>query len=281
MASVVALARRLFSPTAGLAALVGISFVVGLWLFFPLTSLQQRLEQEILHQTGIAVQCSSLQHYGLLGLECPSLNVPLPQMRLEITKLAVSPSWQDLVRGRMAIAFKGHCLEGQLNGRLFRTGQIEIDVRNLQLDIAIPQWPQLHLDMRLDAANFNGVLMPRFSLDGLEARFGHVELDGLAELGIPLDSIACRDLDIRLGQENERLEIRCHSNQSAFPLTGEGYLVRLSDRLRSRVKLSLRVGPFSNEASEVEQFLKLFKTADDEGHYRVLVGGTLERLKLL
>lgn len=257
-------------------------FLIGLWLFFPASAVQQRLQLELSRQLRQSVEVGPLdwQLPATVAIEQIETASPLGPA-LNLSQLRLKPVWHRLFSSSPAVALQGQILNGHFALEFDRNQQLQLTAGDLQLDLPLPQWPTVRASASLRSLTGHGNTRFPGQLDQLELQLDDLQLAGLQQVGLAMDRFNLGSVLLRASQQKQRLTIdQLASRNGDLIINGSGF-IQLDRRLeRSKLNLTLTLSPAPQADPALGQLLSLLTKPDTNGRYPLRLIGTLEQPRL-
>lgn len=261
------------------AGLFLLGLLVGLYLFFPVEVLKQRIIQEVATRTGAQLQIEQLTLYPLLTLDAKQVKFDLaglPQ-ELEVERLSISPQWSTLLSGDPGAQLHANIMSGAITGGLQKSGAFSAKAAGLRFDI--PLQKPLHMNITgtltesiLDSALHLGPeIKSQLSLRLIDVRILGLEILKAGGPGLTLGAIT-----LEMDGQGQALRINSLTATGGdLEVTGEGTLLFGRSLSTSRIKLALQISTGPNADPTITSLLQIAGEADKDGRYPVRLSGTL------
>jgi type II secretion system protein N len=252
------------------------------WVFFPAEVLQQRLVQELSRETGLRMHGEQATMLMPLGLKF-DLTI-YPDQRgvapVVLDDLRLTPLWTSLLTLNQAVQLKGSLVQGDVSARVWRNGNVNVSLQDLNLlDLQ-----EADLPYRL-----GGALNVRFVGEELSAQGaqggGRFNADIRDTLVLGLERIGL-STDVPLGL----LQMNGHFSESrvsieqlvatggVLELSGGGTLLVGATPEQTRLNLNVRLHPTRQTPENVRDLLMLTGVRPGpDGSYSLQIGGTAAR----
>lgn len=265
-----------------LPILVMLFFAVGLWLFFPTQAIQQRLEQELTKQLQRPVSVGSVALQLPATLAVSSLETTATaELPLRFTDLTLKPVWHRLFSSAPAAKLTTSIFDGQLYTELDTSNYIQFSGHDFHWDAPLPQLPTLHLQATVQQLNGSAYGQPVNQLEELTLHLSKLQLSGLKQMGLAVDSLNLGTVLLKISQNKQRLSIeQLASRNGDVIINGSGKINLNRNPLHSRLDLNLTLSPSQSLDPAVSSLLPLFAKKQKDGKFAIRVNGTLAKPQL-
>lgn len=278
-------------PKTRLRALAGLVLfvlcvVLGYLLFFPVEALRQRLEAEVSGRTKADFTVGRLTLGLPLSLQLVDVRLeggPAQALPLRLDDIAVRPAWLSLVTGDPGIVARGHLYGGELDVELSRSGRVEGELLDLELDqlpplsgLPVPIQPDGRLSARLEAPTSP---LEAKTVTRVEVHLTQAALAGLEPLGIRGGRIALGDVSGQGELQGRKLSLSSLKVAGGdLDIDAEGDLLMGTSPARSRLNLQVVLRPGEGLDPMITDLLSLTGAKPgSDGRYRFRLGGSLAR----
>jgi len=271
----------------GALALLLTGIIAGFYLFFPASTLQQRLELEIASRTPLDARIEEVSLLFPLGLKAKGIHLSArkpaagsPPADFTVTALELTPRWRTLISRNPGLAFQAEVLSGQIEGSLWKNGSIEARLRRLSFSAPVGAGVPLLLTGQLGKGEITGAwpLQPT-SETRLNLSFDKLELGGLTTLGLTSDTLPLGAVSLVGSGSGNALKIeRLNASGGSLEVTGEGTVMLAELLTRSRLNLNLVLRPGRQLDRSFADLLELFAQAEPDGSYRLRLTGPLTQV---
>lgn len=252
------------------------------WVFFPAEVLQQRLVQEISRETGLRMHGEQATMLLPLGLKFDLTIYPdQPGMTpLLVDDLRLTPLWTSLLTQNQAVQLKGSVTRGDASARVWRNGNVNLSLQDLNL----LELQEIDQPYRLGGAlnlRFVGeeLLAPgaqgggRFSAD-----IRDLVLFGLERIGLPADvSLGLLQMNGNFSEARVSVE-QLVATGGVLELSGGGTLLVGATPEQTRLNLNVRLHPTRQTPENIRDLLMLTGVRPGpDGSYILQIGGTAAR----
>ncbi len=252
------------------------------WVFFPAEVLQQRLVQEISRETGLRMHGEQATMLLPLGLKFDLTIYPdQPGMTpLLVDDLRLTPLWTSLLTQNQAVQLKGSVTRGDASARVWRNGNVNLSLQDLNL----LELQEIDQPYRLGGAlnlRFVGeeLLAPgaqgggRFSAD-----IRDLVLFGLERIGLPADvSLGLLQMNGNFSEARVSVE-QLVATGGVLELSGGGTLLVGATPEQTRLNLNVRLHPTRQTPENIRDLLMLTGVRPGpDGSYTLQIGGTAAR----
>jgi type II secretion system protein N len=252
------------------------------WVFFPAEVLQQRLVQELSHETGIRMRGDQASMLMPLGLEFDLTLYPdQPGMTpLKIDHLRLTPLWTSLLTLDPAVHVKGSLAQGNVIARLWRNGNVHVNLGN----VALLELQEQELPYRLGGA-LNLLFQGEKLLDQAGPKEGRFSVDisdivlfGLERIGLPSDvSMGLLQINGRFSESRVSIE-QLVATGGVLELSGGGTFLVGATPEQTRLNLNVRLHPTLQTPDNIHDLLMLTGVRPGpDGSYTMQIGGTAAR----
>ncbi|MBD1400477.1 type II secretion system protein GspN [Pelovirga terrestris] len=259
-----------------------LSGFLSFWVFFPAEVLLQRLVQEVSRETGLRMRGEQATMLMPLGLKSDMTIYPnQPGLApLLIDDLHVTPLWTSLLTLNQAIHLKGTVTQGDVSARIWRNGNVNVTLQNLEL-LGLQDPGLAYRLAGLVNLNFEGERLLEQGGQGA-GRF-KVDISDLLVLGLERIGLA-DDVSLGLLQMNGNFsESRVSVEQlvatgGVLELSGGGTLLVGATPEQTRLNLNVRVHPTRQTPDNIRDLLMLTGVRPGpDGSYTLQIGGTAAR----
>jgi len=252
------------------------------WVFFPAEVLQQRLVQELSRETGLRMHGEQATMLMPLGLKFDLTIYPDQHGMAPVVldDLRLTPLWTSLLTLNQAVQLKGSLAQGDVSARVWRNGNVNFSLQDLNL-LGLQE---ADLPYRL-----GGALNARFVGEELSAQGaqggGRFNADIRDTLVLGLERIGL-STDVPLGL----LQMNGHFSESrvsieqlvatggVLELSGGGTLLVGATPEQTRLNLNVRLHPTRQTPENVRDLLMLTGVRPGpDGSYSLQIGGTAAR----
>jgi type II secretion system protein N len=263
-------------------ALLFTCFVAGFYLFFPASTLQQRLELEIAARTPLDVRITTVSLLFPPGLQTESLRLTggSPPTEFTIDRIKLTPLWRTLVSNNPGLAFQTEILGGQVTGNLRKNGSLAANLQNLTFAAPVGGALPIRLSGRLGKGDFAGALPLQSATETrLSLGFEQMEISGLSALGLASDTLALGTVTLAgSGRANALKVDRLNASGGSLEVTGDGTVLLAEPLDRSRLNLNLVLRPGPQLDKSLADLLQLFAQAEADGSYRLRLTGSFRQM---
>ncbi|PLY10977.1 MAG: type II secretion system protein GspN [Desulfuromonas sp.] len=257
------------------------AFCSGFWMALPEQQLLQRARTALYEASGLVLTAKELEigfPLTLRGTQCQLAPLPLPAP-LYLEELRVAPRWHSLVLGRPSLDVDVVAYGGLLSGRLGLDGQLEIELRDLDLARLEGFAGDYRLAGRVRGAAHGNVT----SRDGVDwqLQLSGLELSGLEALGIqkplPLGELVS---DGKL--QGRTLQIAgLQLQHGALEANGSGSVILGRNPASSRIAAAVKVRAGESLPGMLASLLELTEQRPDAEGWRTLrLDGRLDAPRL-
>lgn len=277
-------AKRKVKWIALTTALLLAGWGIGMLLFFPASSLENHLENEVATQ---------LRGNGSLDLEDLSLRLPLrlsaraatlrlkrlPATEIKATDLQISPLWLSLLSGNPGLAYDFKLFGGNTEGFLRRNGEIHLKLENLQLALPLREKSPLAIAGTIERGELSAQWPPRAnSASRLNLTINDMRLTGLEAIGSKSGELKLGSLVLQgAGMGNAFKIDRLESRDGQLTATGNGNLLLTNPIEHSRINLAVTLKPTPELDPQLLELLGMFVKKDGAGNFPLHISGTLSR----
>jgi len=259
-----------------------VSSFFSFWVFFPAEVLQQRLVQELSRETGLRMHGEQASMLMPLGLKSDVTLYPdQPGMSpLVIEDLRLTPLWRSLLTLNQAVHLSGSLAQGDVDARLWRNGNVTVNLQNVALLELQEQALPYRLEGSLDLL-FQGEELLVQGLQG-EGRFSvdikDIVLFGLERIGLPADvSLGTLRMNGQFSESRVSIE-QLVATGGVLELSGGGTLLVGTTPQETRLNLNVRIHPTNQTPENVRDLLMLTgPRPGPDGSYTLQIGGTAAR----
>ncbi|MEA3465769.1 MAG: type II secretion system protein GspN [Thermodesulfobacteriota bacterium] len=269
-----------------ISILVGLFFVLGLWLFFPTQTVELYLEQQLSQQLSKQLQCPvtisnvDLDLPAALTIGAIETTVP-PAIPIRLTNLCVTPAWLQTFTGTPTVSLNANTLGGTISVQLTSSRHIQFAAAALQLNTALPQMPALHIKTTIECCNASGFAEPINKLEQFDLHLSELQLIGMQQLGLPADQLNLGSVHLQLSQNNQRICIdQMTSTDGDIIIKGNGHISLQRNLPHSPIDLTLTISPQKSLDQSLTTLLPMFAKQQKDGSYTIHIGGTIAMPKL-
>lgn len=261
------------------AGLLLVSLVAGIYLFFPVRALEERLEREA-SQGPVALAIGDLDLLFPPGLRASEVTVQTPppsRQTIELSRVAVRPLWRTLFGADPGITFQAQLRGGELSGRARKGGSIEAQATGIAFAERLMAGSALEVAGTLTNGSFIGAVPPVVGIDSrLELTLDQVQVNGMEGLGVADGTLALGQIVMRGEGKGNTLRIEEMSARGGeVQVAGSGSLLLGQPFERSRLNLNLILTPGTGFDPNLRDLLELFASVGGDGTYRLRLTGTL------
>ena len=258
------------------AALFLLTFLIGLHLFFPTTTIQQWLISEIALRTPISIHQTTMTLRPVFTLHGREIVAVYDNRPFVIDELRVRPLWSSLFGKDPGVTMAANLLQGRLDAALRRGGAISLQAEGVKLT-DLPVHPETRT--LLSGTLVKGALQGNFpAKQGSDSRLAVEMVDTkLTVLGQPL---ALGKLAIEgSGQGNNLRLTTLSASGGDLSITGTGNLLLGPSAAASRINLDLSLKPAAAPPA-LTALLDLAAQRQPDGSYRLKLSGAPNQLGL-
>lgn len=261
------------------------SFLLGIVVFFPLSSLKMRAEYMV-QRYGLILAMEKPELAFPLGLKSESLTVKHQQIShppVTLSSVAVHPLWSTLIGENPGLTFSMDGWQGKISGRTFLDGRSAISFTNLIFDEQLSPRLPMRLRGELEAGAVEGVLpLEGRNRSQLQFELNDLQLTGLQNLGGQDDTFPIGQLNCTADTVGSRIDIvSLDISGPAFAGSGRGTLRLGKSPATSSVNLILEVTPGADFDPILLDMLMLVTTKGENGQLRIHLRGPLNAIKLV
>ena len=142
-----------------LLAVLLVSFLISLYLFFPTDALKEQILSRIAGRVPARIDMQSLEigfPPALQGNEIDLSFAPEVPYSLTIDELNLSPEWSSLLGSNPAIDFNAVIAKGNITGTASKDGDLQVTAQEVPLSVPLLQSGSLQLAATIANANFSG-----------------------------------------------------------------------------------------------------------------------------
>lgn len=258
-----------------------LSAVLSFWAFFPAEVLQQRLIQEVSHQSGLKLTSSQPSLLFPLGIELNlKMYPPVEDVKpIAVQKLQVTPAWTTLFSKAPAIDLQGGLAGGNFAGQAARDGRLQLQFSNIAIDRlqseALPYRATGQLQGRVSGEKLTS---PRTAKGAFNLKLTAAKVLGLENFGLGESvSLGTLEVDGKFSQRRINLE-KVVMTDGLLEMNGGGNLLVGDSPQKTRLNLNIRLHPTPSTPQTVRDLLSMsgVKPAAD-GSYLMRISGTLAR----
>ena len=259
-----------------------VSFLAGFYLFFPLSVLKSRIEQEAIARAHTEVHIGDLALLfppGLAGqrITLATGNPVVPAV--QVSSLALTPLWHTLVTGNPGVDVHADLMGGSLRGELRRNGSVEARMAGITFSEPVAAGSALKVAGTVKDGIFSGAVPLRATTTSrLDLTLEQLRLTGLESLGVAGGTLSLGTVTLQgTGLGNSFRMTKLASTGGNLTVSGSGTLLLADQPARSRINLSLVMRPAPNLDKKVKDMLDLLLKPGRDGAYRFQVAGSLLR----
>jgi type II secretion system protein N len=268
----------------GVLALLLSGFIVGFYLFFPASTLQQRLELEIARRTPLDARIGAVSLRFPPGLQAERIRLTggSPPTEWTVNRLELTPLWRNLIGSNPGLSFHAEVLGGQVDGSLRKNGGVAATLRNLTFSAPVGGALPILLTGQLGKGEFAGALPLQTAAETrITLNFGRLDLSGLAALGLTNDTLALGTVSLAGNGRANALKIdRLSASGGALEVTGDGTVMLAEPLDRSRLNLNLVLRPGRQLDQSLAELLELFAQVQPDGTFRMRLTGSLRQVSI-
>ncbi|MBW2519772.1 MAG: type II secretion system protein GspN [Deltaproteobacteria bacterium] len=261
-------------------------FFAGIYLFFPVSALKDRLLQEVAARTSAQMSIENVAVRPLLNVVAHQLSITdswLPRP-IEIDRLVIAPLWTSLFGGDPALTINAEVYGGDMTCDWSQEGQIQLLANRIHLDLPVNSPIAFRLDAMLDSAQLNTrSRLDNDTLTELDLTFHRTRVRGLKLAGDRSSELDLGKVRLRVDGQGRTMRIKSlTAEQADVDINGSGvvFIGRTVSSSRLDVRVNIRPGP--NLDQEIASLLELIGKPNPDGLYTVRVSGPLNdpRVKL-
>ncbi|BCA80386.1 type II secretion system protein GspN [Desulfuromonas sp. AOP6] len=267
----------------GIALLVG-CFTLGLYIFFPMDALRERLEQELSADPQMQISMDSLKLTFPPALVATDIQVRaagLPQ-DIVMESLQVKPLWLSLFSSNPGVKLKAQMYNGQVEANVKKRGEIEALAGSLRFELPVAPGSSIQVALTVDEIAFSGSWPIRPDTEtALTASLRELSLTGMNAIGAESDTLQLGAVRVQGGGKGPALRLETIENSGGdATLAGSGTLLLTEPVGRSRVNLTFGLTPGAGFDPALRDTLGLFAKADNSGTFNLRLMGTLSNVQL-
>lgn len=262
-----------------LASLI-LGLLASLYLFFPTSALEERIEYEINGRTPARADLRALSLGFPLALRAEQLTLQIDKPQpyaLSFNKASVKPLWRTLFGGNPGVAVHGGILGGEGEGTIRRDGAMEVSLARILFDAPLPTLTTLRLSGALRKGKIAGAAPVKPTTEShLELHLENVMITGLKSVGIGSDSLSIGALSLKGEGKGNAFRIeQLDTRGGDFKVSGNGTVLLGRTVESSRLNLTVVLSPEQTLDKNIAELLTLFRQPARDGSYRFRVTGTL------
>lgn len=256
-------------------------FALGIKLFFPDATLQQRLQHELTAMMHQPVEVGQITFQLPANISLSELATTLPDYnQLHFSAINISPAWRQLLTATAAVDITGKLLGGSIKATLNSNRRWQLNAARLHIDTSIAQLPSIHITTSLDQLQLTVLTPSPAKLEHLQThlQLSQLRLGGLKQLGSTLDTLHLGTVSMKLSQKHQRIfidQLRC--DKGDLDITAKGYIDLRSNLQYSRINLTLTITPQPTTPAQLTSMLPLFAKQTNTGSFTVNISGTLQQ----
>jgi type II secretion system protein N len=259
-----------------------VSFMVGVYLFFPARALKERIEREVTSRTPVALQIERLSLAFPPGLEGRGITVTTerpPLKPIGISTLQVQPLWTSLFSGNPGLALSAHLLGGTLGGTMRRDGALTTQMHRIAFSEPVLPKSSVNLSGVLTEGSFDGTLPPRANTrTRLNLSLSRVRLTGLKPFGVSGGALDLGNVILEGEGKGNAFRIdKFETRGDGLQISGGGTLLVLNPLDRSRLNLNVVLRTGRNFDKSLTELLQLVVKPGRDGAYHLRLTGSLGR----
>jgi len=263
-----------------LLAVLVLSFLVSLYLFFPTDALKGQILATAQSQLPARVDMRSLDlgfPPALQGRKVEISFAPQVPYQLQLDQLNVSPVWSSLLGSEPAIDFQALIASGKVDGTASKSGNLEITAKEVPLSIPLLNSGALQLAVTVSDATFTGKVPLQQSETTLcDVNLRDIVLGGLDQLGFGPQSLELGSARLHLTGQRNSFKIEDLSMEGgALQVSGSGTMMLAFPVQQSRINLNLVMRPSPNLDKNLADMLAMFAKPAGDGSLRLRLSGTL------
>jgi len=261
-------------------------WLAGLFIWFPTSALETRLEQEantqLRGQGRLDLEGLSPRLPFALGVRAGTLNLTQPVLDIAAEDIAAAPLWRSLFGGNPGLRFSARLLGGEAQGVARRDGELDLKLRDLRLALPLLENSQLAVEGTLTQGAFTGPWPPREgSASRLLLTLTGVRLTGLSPFGAKGDALELGTLELVGGGQGKAFKIeRLEALDGHLIGTGSGSLLFADNLPASRMNLTLNLKTTAEMDGQLRELLSVLVPPAPDGSLVLRLSGTLARPRL-
>jgi type II secretion system protein N len=256
----------------------------GLFLFFPATSLETRIENEVASQLrgNGSLDLKGLSFSFPLGLSARQATLHLnrpPATIIPAIEFGVSPLWLSLLTGNPGLAYECELFDGSAEGFLRRNGEIHLELQGLHLALPLLEGSPLTLTGALEQGELSAQWpLVANSENHLSLNIMDARITGLKAIGSTSEELKLGTLVLQGNGTGNAFKIdRLEAKDGELTVTGSGTLLLADPIERSRINLIVTLKPTPALNSQLLELLGMFVQEDSAGDFPLRISGTLSR----
>lgn len=254
-------------------------FVIGFLVFFPETTLRQRLQYELARNISgkVVIGAASFRlpysiHVDNLLIRLDDRNIP----ELKLDSLTLTPHLSSLI-GQPGVCFAATDGNGKISGSVSKAGAVSLDIENYPIDQPVQGFSDLRLAGKITSGQLEADLQPdpdKKSIINLQT--SGLSLKGTRSLGLTTDQINLGQLELEMMGKGRNLSVT-KATLSGGDVLAEGGGTFLVGRTipSTRLNLNITVKAAASLDPSVTSLFELIGTPGSEGARKVTVRGTL------
>jgi type II secretion system protein N len=250
-----------------------LAFLLGIYLFFPVTAAQHWFVREIETRTPISLQIGQLSLRPLFtfssrdaAISCDNGTQP-PVM---LDELRLKPLWTTLLTDDPGLSVEASLRQGHFAAAIRRSGEFALHAEEMKLtEVPISQEPRTRLSGTIVKGELRGSFPPKKTAESRLA----LEMDNatLTVMGQPL---ALGKVSAQGSGQGNTLHINTLTASGGdLAITGNGTLLLGASAAASRINLDLTLRP----TPAVAALLDLVARKQPDNSYRLRLGGLVNK----
>ena len=265
-----------------LLAVLLVSFLISLYLFFPTDALKEQILSRIAGRVPARIDMQSLEigfPPALQGGEIDVSFAPEVPYSLTIDELNLSPEWSSLLGSNPGIDFNAVIAKGNITGTASKDGDLQVTAQEVPLSVPLLQSGSLQLAATIANANFSGKIPLQKSDETLcQIDLRDIILGGLDKIGFGPESLSLGTAHLKVTGQRNSFKIEDLSLAGgALQASGSGTMMLSFPLQHSRINLNLVLRPSPTLDKNLVDMLKMFAKPADDGSLRLRLSGTLSR----
>ena len=260
---------------AGFLLLTGISFCLGIWIMFPDTALERRINTELARRIPFAVKVENIERRLPATLYSRKVYAELAPLPLTIADFKLRPLWSSLLHMDPAAVATGNMFGGSVACTCADSGAATLHARQMLISFPLPELSSVQVELNLERADLEAMLDKQMSLNKAQVHLNAVNISGLQQLGLDSDSINLGSFNAMAVEKNRRLEVKLDNPQGNFGLSAQGFLAPTQISPSTRISLELRIANIPEHLRQLEDLLSIAGIRKNADGYRIRLGGNL------
>ncbi len=258
-----------------------IFFLIGFFVSFPDTVLQNRVVREInrLLPAGNSFEADTVSFGFPLQLQIDQARLTLahsPLPELQLSRVRLSPTLATLI-GRPGLAIQAESEFGALDGSLHLSGEVDLHLRAGEFNFPFVGMPNLQIEGMIKAVDLVGQMqLNKDEPMQLQALVDNLLLRGADQLGLGQTELALGTLSLQLAGSGRSQQIEQLSlSGGVVTVNGTGKIVVQQPIAASGLDLKLNLKPEASANSGLRTMLELLGPVGNDGAHQIQLRGRL------